>query len=174
MNVPLVCPAKIVIVAGTLATPLFELDNVTTVALAAATDSVTVPVTIVLELPLTVFGDTVTVAREGGLSVKVACWELVLRVAVTVAVVVVETDLEVAVNFPVVCPCATDTLPGTETDFVLESSLTETDPLLGPGSALSVTKPTEDLPPTTVDGVNVKAVTSNGFTLSVAVWLTAP
>jgi hypothetical protein len=77
LNVAVVFPAGIVIVAGTVAAEVSELVSVTTNPPAgAAAVRMTVPVTVVAESPLTDAGDTETESTAGGRRVSVACCEL--------------------------------------------------------------------------------------------------
>jgi len=175
LNVADFAPAATVTVAGTVAALVLELDRFTTnPPVAAAPLIFTVPVTGNVVLPFMVVGETETDTSEGGLIVIGACAELVLYVAVTVAVVGVLTAFVVTVNLPVVAPSATLTLAGTVADFELLASFTTIAPLLAPGSAFNVTKPLALVPPATVAGVIESAVTVNGFTVRTAVCVLVP
>jgi hypothetical protein len=75
-----------------------------------------------------------------------------------VAMVVVVTEVVVTVKVALVAPVGTVTLAGTET--ALESS--ESDTTAGPGvAAAKVTVPVEELPPTTVAGLTVTALSTD-------------
>ena len=77
-NVPVALPAAIVTVAGTVAAPVLELLRViTNPPVGAGPLKETVPVTAVVALPFTVVGDTVTEISVGGVTVSIACCELV-------------------------------------------------------------------------------------------------
>lgn len=172
LNVAEVLPAAIVTVAGMVAAALSELLNVTTKPpVGAAELSETVPVTAVVELPLTEVGDTATETRLGGVSVSVDCCEVDAYVAVIVAPVVVLTADVVTVNWPLSTPTGTLTVAGTVADLELELSLTETGPL-EPGSAFRTTSPATFVPPAAVPGDRFRASTSNGVTVSVHICLT--
>jgi len=141
VNVTDVLPAGIVTVDGGAAEVL-ELASVTTAPpVGAGPEIVTVPVTIVLELPCTVVGETATERRLGGVTVRLPCAELAPSVAVTVAVVAVATGCacettKVAEDFPL----ATVTDAGTVMRAVFElASLTLNPTSVGGGSTATGT-----------------------------------
>jgi len=164
-----------VTVAGTAAAEGSELKRVTTKPpVGAGPLIVTVPFTGDVELPLTLEGDAVINTSVGGLSVRLACCELLSQVAVTVASVMDPTAFVVIVNFPVKDFSATLTLAGTVTDLESAASLTTIAPLLAPGSAFKVTSPEVLAPPVMLAGEIDRETTANGFTVRVAVWVTPP
>ena len=73
------------------------------------------------------------------------------------------------VNVPVVFPAGQEGMAGTVTAIKVEATFTKMGPLDGPGAALSVMVPVALAPPVTEAGEMVKAVTTNGLTVSVAV-----
>ena len=92
-------PARTVTVVGTDAAPVFELFRLTTKPPVGAIPlRVTVPVTAVVELPLTVVGETEIDNRAGAVIDRVACCELEPSVAVTVADVIELTAKVFTVN----------------------------------------------------------------------------
>jgi len=151
LNVPEVLPAAIDIEPGVLAIFVFELLNVTVMPPAgAAAFSVTIPVTAIVELPLTAIGETDSEAIVTGLTVSVACLLLEPTTPVSVATTVDDTTLVVIANVAEVFPEATVTVPATPTEETLLDRSTTT-PLL-PAGAVSVTIPTAALPPRTEVG----------------------
>ena len=161
--------------AGTVAAVEFELLIATTAPVdGAVPERVIVPVTTFVELPWTDLGDTETASNDAGRIVRVAFCELLLTVALRVAVVREATDAVAHVNFPVVPPTATETVLGALADFVDEVRATDTAPLPLPGVAFNVTNPDELLPPLTLLGLKVKPVTWKGLNVMVAIFVTPP
>lgn len=111
VNVAVVLPAETVTLAGTVATPVLLLDNVTVVPLEGAGPfRVTVPVD--GAGPLTVVGLRVSELRTGAVTVKMAVLATP-RVAVIVTEVLDATEPVVIVNVAVVAFAATVMLAGT-------------------------------------------------------------
>ena len=155
INVFDVLPGATVTLGGTVATEAFELTSVTTLPpLGAAADNVTVPVT---ELPPTILvGLRLSDASAGrgggggggaGLTVNVAVLVTPSYSADSVTMVVVLTADVVMPKVADGFPCATVTLPGTETTLLVLESETFA-PLVG-AAEVSVTVPVDDAPPTT-------------------------
>ena len=178
-NCAVVAPAATVTLAGTEATAAFELERLTTSPpLAAAVDSVTVPVA---PLPpttlvgLTAMEDRVGVADAAGFTVIAVVRDAPLYDAVIVTAVEVVTLLVVTVKVLLVAPAGTVTLAGTDAALELSESET-TAPPLG-AAALSVTVPVEELPPVTLVGLTVTddraAVGTDGFTVIDENWKSA-
>lgn len=152
--------------AGTLA-PAEEESETLTPPLGAARARLTVPVA---ELPpITEPGVMLRLARSGTSTPRLAVALPPLRLAVIVALTLLETVLVLAVNVALVAPAGTVTVPGTVTDAELELSATLAPP--GPAAPLSVTVPVNGLPPTTVLGESVKAFTAGASTVRLAVLL---
>jgi hypothetical protein len=177
VNVALVAPPGTVTLAGTVATAVLLLASVTTIPpLGAGPLRVTVPwdgfppVTLV---GLRLTPDTVTAAA--GFTVSVADVVTPPAVAEMVADVEAVTNVVVIVKLALVAPAATVTLAGTVTAAELSESVT-TSPPAGAG-ALRATVPVEELPPTTLAGLTLRAVRIGaevGFTVSRAVRVTPP
>src|SRR5262245_39357351 len=149
---PLVAPAAIVTLAGTVATLVLALERVTTAPpLGAPLVSVTVPCEVFP--PVTVVGLSVRDDRLAGgggggtgATISVAVRVTLLNVPEMVTLFVADTETVLIVNVPVVAPAATVTLTGVEaTDDALLDRVT-TAPLLG-AALLRVTVPWEELPP---------------------------
>ncbi len=122
VKVPVVAPAAMVTEAGTVA--LVELlDRVTTrPPVGAAEPMVAVPV---LEAPpATLVGETVMLVRAGGVMVRVAVADVLLALAVMVAVVFAATGVVDTVKVAVVAPAATVTVLGTVALVLLLESVT--------------------------------------------------
>ena len=155
INVFDVLPGPTVTLAGTEAIVAFELPSVTTIPpLGAAADNVTVPVT---ELPpMTLVGVRRSEASAGSgggggggaeSTVNVAVLVTPSYSAASVTRVVVPTADVAMPKVVDALPCATVTLPGTET--ALSELVSETvAPLVG-AADVSVTVPVDDPPPTT-------------------------
>lgn len=137
MNVIVVFPERTVTLAGTFAAAVLELVRVTTMPLVGAVpETVTVPVTVVVALPLTDVGDSVTDTSVGGRIVSVTVLLLEPSVAVIVALVDVETAFVAIVNVPLELPAGIVIDDGTVADAELEVSFTMVAAL---PAALSVT-----------------------------------
>ena len=104
--------------------------------------------------------------------VKIAVFATELRFAVIVAEVVAATAEVEILNVPDVAPAATVTVAGTVALELLDVRLI-TDPF-GPAAPLSVTVPTEALPPVTDVGVRLILVKAAGLMVSEAVLDVAP
>jgi hypothetical protein len=155
VKVPVVAPAAMVTLAGTVA-EVELLDSVTTrPPVGAAEPMVAVPV---LELPpATLVGETVSPVKAGGVIVNVAVAEVLLAVAVIVSVVLVATAVVVTVNVPVVAPAAKVTEVGRDVALLVSERVTTRPPV---GATLErVTVPVEEDPPTTLVGLTESAVT---------------
>ena len=118
LKLALLWPAGTVTLAGTMAMALSLVASVTTTPPdGAAPESITVPWD--ESPPLTVVGLSVSedrltaVAGAGGLIVNVACFELLPRVAVITALVVLVTGCVLSVKLALVLPAPTVTLDGT-------------------------------------------------------------
>ena len=153
----LVAPAATVTLAGTPATVVLLLDNVTMAPpVEAAVVKVTVPV--LGAPPTTLVGLTVTEDKLGGggvgLTVSTAVGEAPPKVPEIVAVVAAVTAVVVMEKFALVAPAATVTLAGTVATAVLALlRLTMAPP--GGAPAVSVTVPCDELPPTTEVGATL-------------------
>ncbi len=116
---------------------------------------------------------------DGGVTVNIAVLLTPLDVAVTVTLVFAPTVAVVTVKFALVAPAATVTLAGTLATDEFELLRLSTAPPLG-APLLSVTVPVDGLPPTTLVGLTVSAVSDGGvgvgcgagFTVKVADWVT--
>ena len=169
-KVAVVEPAATVTVAGTVAAAL-PLVSVTVVPPGpAAPLRVTVPVE---ELPpVTVVGAKDKDRTVAGLTVKVAVRETVPRVAVTVALVWVDTAVVATENGAEVAPAGIVSEIGTVTEVLLLVKVT-TDPPVGAGP-FSVAVPVDDAPPMTVVGFRVSERSVGGTMVKVAVSVTVP
>jgi hypothetical protein len=153
VNVPLLEPAAIVALAGTLSAAAALLDRLIVVALAAAAVSVTVHVA--LWPVASTFGAQLTddsCAGAARFSGKV--FALLLALAVTTAVWLDTTDPTVAVNPAVATPAGTVTLAGTVALALLLLSATARPP--AGATALNVTVQAEDPGAFTVPGEQLK------------------
>jgi hypothetical protein len=178
VNVALVAPAATVTLEGTVAAAAL-LERLTTAPLLGAGPlSVTVPLE--EEPPVTLLGLRVIEERVGdvpaGVTVSVAVFVVVPRVAVMVTGVEAVTAVVFTVNVALVAPAATVTLAGTvAADALLERDTTA--PLLGAGP-LRVTVPVEEEPPVTLLGLSVIEESVGGVpagvTVSVAVFADVP
>jgi hypothetical protein len=163
--------ARTVTVAGTVAADVVPLASVTTVSLAAAAGSVTVPVTVVPSPPVTLVGLTVTLVRGvRTLNVVVLLAEPIDAVIVTEAVAF--TTRWVTAKVPVVAPAATVTVAGTVAADVVSLARVTTVPPVG-AAAGSVTVPVTVVPspPVTAVGLTVTLVIGD-CTVSVVVLVT--
>jgi len=170
VNVPVLAPAAIVTVAGTLPFALLTERLTTNPPEGAAEPMVTVPVDVPStdDPPTTEVGLIDRPVRTGGLIVKDAVGAPFPVPAVTVAVVAVPTGVVVTVKVPVVAPAATVAVAGTVPEGLLELRAMAMPPL-GAGP-LIVTVPVELVPPVTVVGVSVSPVAVGARTFSVALF----
>src|SRR5215203_3276724 len=154
-KVPLDSPPWTIIVAGTVAAALFELDNETTSPPAGAPpERKTVPVTGFP--PSTVAGETLRDAGPmgggGGVTVSVALRVSPPNAPVIVADVDAVTDAVLTLNVALKAPAGTVTLAGTVATLVLLDSVRTAPP---EGAALvRLAVPCEVLPPTTLAGLS--------------------
>jgi len=168
-KVPLDSPPWTVIVAGTLAAVVFELDNETTSPPAGALpERKTVPVTGFP--PSTVAGETLRDAGPtgGGCGVTVS---VALRVAPPYAPLIVTdvddvTEVVLTVNVALKAPAGTVTLAGTVAALVLLLDSVTTAPPEG-AALVRLAVPCDVLPPTTLAGLSA-------IPASEGVWLKAP
>jgi len=164
VNVPVVCPAATVTVAGTVAEVELEVSPTEKPPVGAGPFRVTFPVE--LSPPATLVGVTLTALTTGALIVKVAVFELAPRVAVIVAVAFVATPVVVTVNVAVVAPDATVTEAGTVALALFEASVTDVPP--APAALATVTVPVDDVPPVTVVGLSPTVTPLPAATVSAA------
>lgn len=135
MNVPVVCPAAIVTVAGTVAALVLELARLmTSPPVGAGPEIVTEPVTTVDELPCTVVGLRVKELRIGALTVKVPVLVVPGIDALIVDGVFALTGVVVIVKGAITWPAATVTDAGMVAAGLLDESVT-TVPPAGAGDA---------------------------------------
>lgn len=160
VNVPVVAPARIVAVAGTVAEALPEESATVKPPTGAGLLIVTVPAEV--PPPATEVGVSETPVTVGAVTVRVA----VDAPAVIVTVLLEATATVVAVKVPVVAPVVNDAVAGT----VVEASpdLSATVKLAGAGP-LRVIVPVVEAPPTTLVGARVTPVTVGAATARVAV-----
>ena len=156
-----VAPAGTVTLAGTVATPVLLLVNVTTVPPAGATSSIiTVPCEVLP--PLTEVGlsakEAMVTGKGAGFTLSVADSVAPPAEAVKVTRVWNDTSLVEAVKVAVVAPAGTGTLVGTIATAVLLLDRVTTVPPDG-AALLNVTVPWEGVPPFTEVGFSV---TDNG------------
>jgi hypothetical protein len=155
-KVPLDSPPWTIIVAGTVAAAVFELDNETTSPSAgAAPERKTVPVTGFP--PSTVAGETPRDAGPmgggGGVTVSVELRVTPPNAPVIVADVDAVTDGVLAVNVALKAPAGTVTLAGTVAALVLLLDSVTTAPPEG-AALVRLAVPCEVLPPTTLAGLS--------------------
>src|SRR5262245_12979101 len=156
-NVFVVAPAATVTETGTVAAALLLVSVTTAPPTGAALPSVTVPV--LLTLPVTAVGFTVTRTKPaGGFSVIVEILDAPRDVAVMLTCVAAVTVLVVTANVFVVAPAATVTETGTVAAALLLVSVTTAPP--GGAALLSVTVPVLSAPPISTEGLNVKEPSS--------------
>ena len=170
VNVAVVDPAGIVTLDGTVA-DVTLLDKATEVPpVPAAPLRVTFPVDGFPPATVAGFNDIETTVA--GLIVSVADWVPDPNVAVIVALVRLETALDVAVNVADVAPPAIVTDAGTAAAALLLASEI-TSPAVGAG-LLIVTVPVEEAPPTTEFGFKARDVSVGGLMVSDAVSVAVP
>lgn len=188
LNVPRLCPAGMVRLAGRVAAPS-ELDSVTEMPPGVAGRlSVTVPVA--EEPPVTVLGDTesaLMIPSDGAAACTVSDAVNVLEEAAEmVTVTLADTEAVVTGNVTLVAPSPISTEPGTDAAALLLANVTRTPPV--PAGDPRVSVPVAGVPPDTEDGdiesaVRVPPVAGAGWmprmvvtvfsdvAESVAVWL---
>jgi len=163
-------PAATLTVADIVAFVLLE-DKLTSVPPVGDGDcKVTVPVDDVP--PITVVGDTVTLASITGEMVRLAVTDALPKLAVIVADVELVTAVVVTVKVAVVAPAPMVTDAGTVAFALLDDSLM-TEPPVGAGTE-RVTVPVEGVPPRTVVGDSVTLDKASAVTVSVALSETPP
>ena len=155
-KVPLDSPPWTIIVAGTVAAAVFELDNETTSPPAGApTERKTVPVTGVP--PSTVAGETLRDAGpmggSGGVTVSVALRVVPPNAPLIVRDVDAVTDVVLTVNVALKAPAGTVTLAGTVAALVLLLDSVTTAPPAG-AAFVRLAVPCDVLPPTTLCGLS--------------------
>lgn len=170
LNVPVVLPAGITSLAGTVA--IAELDDSVTDAppVGAGPSRVTVPVDV--RPPATLVGLSARPPSANGSTVRVVVTVVEPWFAEIVTVAALATEVVVTANVAVVAPAATVTLEGTDAAPLLEDRLTATPPA-GAG-IFRVTVPIAELPPSTVVGETDTPLRANECTDSVAVALAPP
>lgn len=151
-KVPILWPAGIVRLEGSVAA-VSELDRLTeTPPIAAGRTSVTVPVAV--DPPVTVLGETerVPIAARAGADVCTRSVPLTVlaEVAVMVTVVFDETGMVDTGNVPLADPAAMRREAGTDAAVLLLDSVTSTPP--APAGDPNVTVPVAAPPPPTADG----------------------
>jgi hypothetical protein len=151
-NVPLDCPAAMVMLDGTVAAALL-LERLTRMPPAGA-GALRVTVPVEPEPLVTVDGARLTlpmfpVPTEGALMVRPAEAELA-EVAVIVALTVEATVVVVTAKVPLVCPAAIVMLLGTVAAALLLERLTRMPP--AGAASLRITVPVEPVPPVTAEG----------------------
>jgi len=155
VNVPVFCPAAIVIDAGTVAEA--SLDDSVTVIPPVGAMPVKVAVPVEETPPPTVAGLSATVVITGVLIVSVAVSGFPSLVAVIVAVALAVTAVVVTVKVAVVAPAKTVTDVGTVAAALLDDNVTTVPPV---GAALfSVIVAVEETPPVTVLGLRTRLPT---------------
>jgi len=151
VNFAVVCPAETVTVAGTAAAAL-ELDSLTTRPPTGAIPlSLTVPVTVVEEFPITVPGLTTSDTSTGAWMVRAACFEAPPWVAVIVALVSWATAFVDTTKLAPDSPAATLTEFADRMDEGLFDERAILSPPVGAGP-VSQTVPKTCDPPSTVAG----------------------
>ena len=165
LKVALDLPAGMATLAGTVAAEVIELERVTTIPLAdAGPDKVKVPVTAVVELPLTEFGDTLMEDSSAGWSVRTACLEVEPKLAVIVTVCVPATGLCVNAKVTLSDPLLRVTVVGTVTNFAFELARVTLSPADGAGPVNVIVPETDALePPTTEVGDRVSVANVAGW-----------
>jgi len=167
VKVPVLEPAAIVVVPGTVAT-LGVPDCRVTVRPPAGAGSLIMIVPVDVAPPTTVLGlRTRPVAPAGVITSDAVCVPPFAE-AVIVAEVLEVTPVVVTVKVPVVAPAATVVVAGTVAAPALDPRLTVKPPV-GAAEPI-VTVPAEVAPPTTVVGLSERPVTCGAVTVKVAVF----
>ena len=155
VNVPVVAPAAIVAVAGTVAAALLEANVIERPPAGAALLIVRVPVE--ETPPATVVGLSVNAVRVGAVIASDALELVPFDVAVIFAVAFAPTATVVTVKVPLVAPAAIVAVAGTVAAALFDARLTLSPPA---GAALLIViVPVELFPPTKPVGFKLKAVT---------------
>jgi len=170
VNVPVVAPAAIVAVPGTVAAALLE-DNATERPPAGAAELIVI-VPVELTPPTTEVGLSERPVTFGPWTTNGAVADVPFAVAVIVAVPVVLTATVVTVNVAVVAPAATVTVAGTVAPARFDESVIGSPPA-GAGLEM-VTVPVEFVPPSTVVGLSERVVTVGALTFRGPVTLVVP
>jgi len=167
VNVPVVAPAAIVAVAGTVAPALLEANVIERPPAGAALLIVRVPVEDTP--PATVVGLSATAVSVGAVMDSAALELEPFDEAVMFAVAFAPTATVVTLKVPVVAPAAIVAVAGTVAAALSEARLTLSPPV---GAALLIViVPVEPLPPTKPVGFRLTPVTFGPVTPSVAVLL---
>jgi hypothetical protein len=159
-----VFPAAIVTETGTVAELVELFNRMTTPPTGAGPVIVAVPVTTVVELPLTVAGVTASPRIDGALMVSVAELELLPSEAVSFTAVTVFTGLVATTNLAELEFGRMVTEAGTVADFTEAVRTTRTPPDAEEGVALRVTRPAHFAPPIKLTGLTVIEETPKGIT----------
>ena len=168
MNVAVVEPEATVTLAGRVAASVLELVRViTTPALGAGPEIVTVPVTAVVVPPTTEVGLTATETRVGAWILSVAVLVVVPNVPVMVEVVLDATAVVAIAKVAVFAPASTVTEAGKVALALLEVRPTTVPPV--GALPVKVTVPVEPVPPVTVLGATVTEARCGGRMVRVAV-----
>jgi len=172
VNVPVVWPAAISLLAGTVATFVL-LEVSVTVAPAGPAGPVRVRVPFAVPPPGTVDGEIARVVSAGFETVSDAVLATPPAVAVSVTVAFASTPNVVTGAVTVFAPARTVTVAGSVAAWVLELvSVTAVPP---PGAfPVRVTVRVAPVPPFTLVGETLAALIAGAFTVSVAVLVTVP
>ena len=170
-NVPVVAPAAIVVVAGTVAADVL-LEVSVTGNPAAGAGLLSVMVATEAVPPVTEAGFSESPVIVGAVIARDAVEVALFAVAEIVAVALAPTATVVTENVAEVAPAATLTVAGTVAAALFEARVTVRPPA---GAALLiVTVPVELFPPTKLVGFNERAVIAGGVTVIVPVALFEP
>ena len=165
-----VLPAKIVVVAGTVAEASLLDSDITRPPVGAAVRIDTVPV---LELPATTdVGFKTTEMSGGGLMVNLAATETAPWVPVRVAITWAGTATVFTVNVAEVLPAGIVTVAGITAAFWLVDRLTTIPPAGAAPDKVAV--PVDEDSPTTADGATVIEARAGGLMVSPAVFESVP
>lgn len=168
VKVPVVAPAEIVVVAGTVAALFVDAKAMDRPPVGAALLIVSVPVD--EAGPITDVGFSVSDDSVGAVIVKLALAVLAPVPAVMAAVVLVATATVATLKVALVALAATVTVVGTVAEALPEPSGTDI-PLVGAGPE-SDTVPVEATPPTTEVGLSVTVLTTGASTVRLVVCFT--